>query len=116
MTATRLFMFYLTKPDVCPKTVKKQLLVSKFHQALFISIKSYLPGSKLGHAIGDNSTLINNMPSAGLTDLGSTTWHETWAIILQKDIVIIIVVIMLGEQLFWFLANYLFLITIFRQR
>ena len=32
-----------------------------------------LPGSKLGQAMGDNSTLMNNVPSEGRACLGSTT-------------------------------------------
>ena len=31
----------------------------------------YLPGSKLGQAMGESSTLMNKVPSAGRTWLGS---------------------------------------------
>jgi len=48
-------------------------------------LTSYLPGSKLGQAIGDSSTFINSIPSAGLACFGSTTWQETWDMTLYGN-------------------------------
>lgn len=43
-----------------------------------------LPTSKAGDAMGDNSTLMNKIPSEGRTALGEMISQETWARTLKE--------------------------------